>query len=187
MGAIPQDTRLPSLSVRIQKFEVYHTIERPMLFFSIPPRFFGSGRDYHLSPSASEVYSRRLPFSCGILLHPYSTKTLWVFPLAKPTKVGHWVRQSVQNFEQRKDVRPIKTPVGTTVSSNVRNVMLRLGMNITELASVMNVSRGTIYNRFLYPDEFQIGELEKLADYASEHGMPRTTAKMFFEQGGAMC
>ena len=65
--------------------------------------------------------------------------------------------------------------------------MLRLGMNITELASVMNVSRGTIYNRFLYPDEFQIGELEKLADYASEHGMPRTTAKMFFEQGGAMC
>lgn len=86
-------------------------------------------------------------------------------------------------FNKERKVRPIKTPTSELVAENVRRTMQKLNVSITDLASVMNVSRGTIYNRFLNPDEFQIGELDKFATYARKHGMPRMTAESFFKAG----
>ena len=72
-------------------------------------------------------------------------------------------------------MKPIKTHAGDVVANNVRTTMKTLKISITQLASVMNTSRGTIYNRFLNPDEFQVGELEKLAKFANKQGLSNVT------------
>ena len=80
-------------------------------------------------------------------------------------------------------MKPIKTATSNVVAANIKQMMNKLDISITDLATVMNVSRGTIYNRFLKPEEFQIGELDKLAAYGKKHGMPRLTAESFFKMG----
>lgn len=74
-------------------------------------------------------------------------------------------------------------PTGEKVLSNIRNTMLKLNVSISELATIMNVSRGTIYNRFLHPDEFQVGELDKFASYGRKHGLHKLSTESFFKAG----
>lgn len=67
--------------------------------------------------------------------------------------------------------------------------MNALGINHEQLAGVMGVSRGTVYNRFLNPEEFQIGELERLSDYANQHRRKKISLAWFFtaQSGDAVC
>ena len=86
-------------------------------------------------------------------------------------------------------VRPITASTSEIVANNVKNTMRQLGISHSQLADVMNVSRGTLYNRFLNPDEFQIGELEKLSRFARNHGYRKVNTASFFQKqnGGAVC
>lgn len=82
-----------------------------------------------------------------------------------------------------KPIKAQKTP--DIVAQNVRLAMRSMNLSITELANILDVSRGTIYNRFLHPEEFQIGELERLAKHANKKGMRNVTAESFFRTGTA--
>ena len=90
--------------------------------------------------------------------------------------------QFVQKIEHiaRKEGKTIRTYAGDVVASNIRNTMTTLKINVTQLAAIMNMSRGTIYNRFLNPEEFQVGELERLAKYANKKGLANVTPQSFF-------
>lgn len=86
-------------------------------------------------------------------------------------------------------MKPIKAPVSEVVAQNVRCTMNALGITYEQLAGVMGVSRGTVYNRFLNPEEFQIGELQRLSDYANQHRRKKISLSWFFKAqcGDAVC
>ena len=62
--------------------------------------------------------------------------------------------------------------------SNIAYVAGVLGLTNLDVARIMGISKGMFYKQKSQPWKFRLGELEKLADYASKHEFAITAAQL---------